>query len=210
MRVRYCFGVVVALVTGAIALATVAAGTGPTLSAEVTDPAGDTLRKDAEPWQDIVGGRIDLEGGTFTFSMEMAVPLPVEPPAAPGDLGWYFWDWGLEVDPELVPVGFPFPGNHPAPHEFLVILASDGEEYFAFVVDRRPLLVGQDAVVTPVPCSVDGATIHAFVDADLLDNPAEFGWRVGSQIYHGALGSEGRHRMENVPNEPVWVVWPQQ
>ena len=209
MRVRNSIAAVVALATGVVVLAAVAAGTGPTQSAEVTDPAGDTLRKDAEPWQDIVRGRIVREGGTFTFSMEMAAPLPAEPPV-PGGGGWYIWDWGLEVDPELAPQGFPLPGNQAAPHEFLVILASDGEEYFAFVIDRRPLLVGQDAVVTPVPCSVDGATINAFVDADLLDNPAEFGWRVGSQVLNGALGSEGRHRMENVPNEPVWVPWPQQ
>jgi len=208
MRVRYSILAVAAVALGAVVLAAGDEALGPALSAEVTDPVGDTLKKSAEPWQDIVRGRIVLEGGTFTFSMEMAAPLPAEPPV-PEDGGWYFWDWGLEVDPELVPVGWPFPGNHAAPHEFLVILAADGEEYFAFVVDRRPLLLSQDAIVTAVPCSVDGAKINAFVDADLLDNPAEFGWRVGSQVLNGALGSEGHHRMENVPNEPVWVPWPQ-
>src|SRR3954454_14626136 len=99
MRVRNSIAVVVAWAAAAAGLAAVAAGTGPTQSAEVTDPAGDTLRKDAEPWQDIVRGRIVLEGATFTFSMEMAAPLPAEPPAAGGG-GWYIWDWGLEVDPE--------------------------------------------------------------------------------------------------------------
>jgi hypothetical protein len=199
---------VAAVATFAAAAVASAAALETAQSAEVTDPAGDMLKNNAEPWQDIVRGRIVREGDTFTFSMEMAAPLPADPPV-PGGGGWYFWDWGINSDSDLAPAGFPFPKQHAAPHEFLVLLVSDGEEYFAFVVDRRPLTVGQEAVVTPVSCSVDGATIEVFVDADLLDNLTEFEWRIGSQVLNGSLESEGHHRIENVPNDLVWLQWPQ-
>jgi len=209
MLVRYCFGVVVALVTGAIALATVAAGTGPTQSAEVTDPAGDA-KNNAGPWLDILRTRVARGGDAFTFSAKMAGALPADPPAAPGGLGWYLWFWGIDVDPDLAPAGYPFPKNHAAPFDFAVVFASDGEDYFAFVIDRRPLAVGQDAITTLVPSGVDGAWIDVFVDADLLDDPSAFLWRLGIVTEHARFGADGYQAPDRVPdNEAEMVPWPQ-
>ena len=84
---------------------------------------------------------------------------------------------------------------------------SDGDEYFAFVADRRPLAVGQEPVITPVPYNIDGALIEVFVDAGVLDDLAEFGWRYGSHTLHGPLETEGFQNVDTAPNERVWVVW---
>jgi hypothetical protein len=219
MRITNCIGAGVARVRGgctrwlavaAIATAAVAgaAAIEAAQSVEITDPAGDVLRNNAQPWQDIVGGQITREGDTFTFSMEMAAALPAEPEAPSGG-GSYFWDWGIEVDPALAPEGWPFPKSFALPHEFLVGFLSDGEEYSAFVTDRRPLLVGQEPIITLVPYSVDGATIEVFVDADLLDNLSAFGWRVGSHVVNGRFETQGHHRIDGAPNAPGWVPWPE-
>jgi hypothetical protein len=208
MGVRHSIAGVVALVVGAVVFAA-AAGAGAVKSAEVTDPAGDA-KNNAPPWQDVLRSRIARDGNRFTFSARMAAALPADPPAAPGGLGWYLWLWGVDVDGELAPAGYPFPNNHPVPFEFLVIFASDGEDYFAFVIDRRPLAVGQDAITTPVPCRVNGASIDVFVDADLLDDPAEFGWRLGIITEHARFGADGYQAPDRVPdNEAELVPWPQ-
>jgi hypothetical protein len=209
MRVRNCIAAVVALSAGAFVLAAVAAGTGPTQSAEVTDPAGDA-KNNAEPWLDILRSRVARGGDTFTFSAKMAGALPADPSGAPGSLGWYLWFWGIDVDPDLAPAGYPFPKNHLAPFEFAVVFASDGEDYFAFVIDRRPLAVGQDAITTPVPFSVDGASINVVVDADLLDDPSEFEWRLGIITDHARFGADGYQSPDRVPdNEAEMLPWPQ-
>ena len=209
MRLRNSIAAVVALVVGAVVVAAVAAAAGPKQSAEVTDPAGDA-KNNAEPWQDILLSRVARGGDTFTFSAEMAGALPADPPAAEGGLGWHLWFWGIDVDPDLAPAGYPFPKSHPAPFDFAVVFASDGEDYFAFVIDRRPLALGQDAITTPVPSSVDGASINVFVDADLLDDPSEFGWRMAVITEHARFGADGYQAPDRVPdNEAELVPWPQ-
>src|SRR4051812_18052578 len=125
MRVKYSIAAVVALVVGAVVVAAVAAAGGPTQSSEVTDPAGDA-ENNAEPWLDILRSRVARGGDTFPFSAKRAGPLPAAPPAAPGGLGWYLWFWGIDVDPDLAPAGYPFPKNHLAPFDFAVVFASDG------------------------------------------------------------------------------------
>jgi hypothetical protein len=206
MRVRDYIGVVAFVTVAAVATLGGAAAIEAAQSAEVIDPAGDVLKNTAEPWQDIVRGRVVREGNTFTFSMEMAVTLPEEPPRAPGELGWYFWEWGLDTDPELAPEGWPFPKTHGATHDFMIAFISDGEDYFAFVADRRPLVLGLDPILTLVPCKVDGALIEVYVDADLLDDPAEFKWRCGTLTVH-ALPTQGFQLIDRF--EAGYALWPQ-
>jgi hypothetical protein len=175
-------------------------------SGEVTDPAGD-VKNGAEPWQDVVRGRIDRAGGTFTFSMTVASALPGDPAAASGGLGWYMWLWGVDSDPDLSAAGWPFPNTQSAPHDFIVAFASDGGDYFAFVADRRPLAVGQEPIITPVPASFDGASVRVVVDADLLDDPADFLWRCGTTTSHAHFESNGFQLVDL--NDANWVAWPQ-
>ena len=207
MRVRNCIAAV-ALLTVAAVLAG-AAAIESAQSAVTTDPAGDVKNK-AEPWQDIVSGGVARQGKTFTFTMEMSSALPADPPAAPGGLGLYEWVWGVDTDPDLAPAGYPFPKTNAAPHDFLVVFASDGEDYFAFVIDRRPLVVGEEPIITPVPFEVDGASVNVFVDADLLDDPAAFMWRSGTINHHAHYGTAGFEPIDRAPDsEADWLPWPQ-
>ena len=139
--------------------------------------------------------------------MKVAGALPADPPRASGGLGWYMWLWGIDSDPDLSPSGWPFPSGQPAPHEFFVILASDGEQYFAFVGDRRPLAVGGEEIITPVPFRVRGSSIQVFVDADLLDDPTDFLWAFGSVTAHAHLGTEGFEVVD--VDDSDFVPWPQ-
>ena len=204
MRGRISVKSVVALVLGAVAGAAAVAAA---QSVEVTDSAGDVKNK-PEPWQDLVGIGVGREGDTFTFSMEVAAALPEDPPAASGGLGWFLWNWGIDVDPDLAPEGWPFPKSHPGPQDFLVCFVADGGEYFAFVADRRPLVLGLEPVITAVPCRVDGARIEVEVDAHLLDDPAEFMWYGGTVTFHSQLESDGFQRVDQAPDVPVLAPWP--
>jgi hypothetical protein len=194
------------IVTLAAAALAGAAASQAVLSAEATDPAGDVKNND-QPWQDILSGKVVRDGNTFTFSMKVAEALPADPPAASGGLGWYMWLWGIDSDPDLVSSGWPFPNGQPAPHEFFVILASDGEQYFAFVGDRRPLADGEDPILTPVPFKIRGSSIQVFVDADVLDDPTDFLWSFGSFTAHAHLGTEGFESVDT--SDPHFRSWPQ-
>ena len=203
MRVRNRIGAV-ALLTAAAAVAG-AAAIEAAQSAEVTDPAGD-VKNNTEPWQDVLRVGLAREGHTFTFSIEVAEALPEDPPEASGGLGWYLWNWGIDVDPELAPEGWPFPKTHAWPGEFLVSFVSDGEEYFAFLADRRPLAIGGEPIITVVPWRVDGAVIEVLIDAGLLDDPAEFTWSGGTVTFHAHLESEGYQFVD--PLDGGGVPWP--
>lgn len=204
MRIRiWTVAVIATLAAGALAGG---AAIQVAKSAANTDPAGD-VKKNDQPWQDLVAGRVVRQGDTFTFSLKVTEALPADPPAASGGLGWYLWFWGIDTDPDLSPRGWPFPQNQPGPQDFFVVLASDGDEYFAFVGDRRPLAFGGEEIITSVPFKVRGSSIQVLVDTDLLDNPAEFLWTVGSLTSHSDLGTEG-HSLEDT-NDPAFVPWPQ-
>jgi hypothetical protein len=203
MRVRYSIRAVVVSVAAVVLAGAAAVAAGQ--RASVVDPAGDVKNK-VEPWLDIVSGAVERRGNTFTFSMRMAAALPADPPAAPGDLGSYYWEWGIDTDPDLAPEGYPFPSTHVATHDFMVLFVSDGEDYFALVVDRRPLVLGQEPIITVVPSRVDGAVMQVFVDAELLDDPAEFQWRLGTAAFHSHLGTEGFQLFDRY--DGGYVPWP--
>ena len=204
MRIRHWTVAVFATLVAA-ALTGAAAGAGGQ-SAEHTDPAGD-IPKNAPTWQDVLSNQVVLQGNTFTFSMNVAEALPKDPPAASGSLGWYMWGWGINSDPDLSPPGWPFSPNEQGPHEFFVFLVSDGEQYFAFVADRRPLADGEDVIITPVPFRVRGSSIQVFVDAGLLDDPTDFLWSFGSITWHGNFEGESYDVVDT--GVPHFVPWPQ-
>jgi hypothetical protein len=186
-------------------LATAALAAAPTT--EVTDPAGD-LKNNVEPWQDIVSGAVVRQGNTLTFSMKLAGALPADPRAASGGLGSYLWIWGVDTDPDVSPAGWPFPSGQTSPADFFVILQSDGEQYFAYVGDRRDLDGDGEPILTPVPFRIRGSSIQVSVDADLLDNPAEFLVWFGSVTSHAHFGSEGFDVVD--ADDAGWVAGPQE
>src|SRR6266581_4949580 len=130
--------------------------TGP-LSAEfiagqtsvVADAVGDA-DKTAQAYLDIVRAEITKQGTNFVFVMTLAAPVP-DNPELPSWADVLVWQPILETDPTS---------------------AAD------VLIDRRPLLTGGQAIVTPIKVSIDGAQITFVVDAALLGDPSTFSWLV--------------------------------
>jgi hypothetical protein len=140
----------------------------------VYDPVGD-VKFHAPAFEDIVRSQIQKKGGSFILQMEMASFVPANPPLSNGTKE-VWWAWAFDLDPAISAKGYPFaPGFHPQT-DFLVYVSWDGTEYRGFAIDRRPLLTGGNAIVTPVPFSVDGATVEAIFPSALINNLASFRW----------------------------------
>ncbi len=149
----------------------------------VTDPAGDA-DKTAQASQDIVRAEITKQGTNFVFVLTLAAPVPLGLPL-PSWADVIVWHFILDTDPTASPAGYPFTKNTANPGEFFI----QHREYrsgFAdpldptstgdVLVDRRPLLTGGQATVTPIKVSIDGAQITFVVDAALLGDPSAFNW----------------------------------
>ena len=155
----------------------------PTKTSVVTDSVGDA-DKTAEAYLDIVRAEITKQGTNFVFVLTMAAPVP-DNPTLPSWADVMVWQPILDTDPTSSPVGYPFTKNTAFPDEFFIqhrVYRSgftdplDPTSAADVLVDRRPLLTGGQATVTPIEVSIDGAQITFVVDAALLGDPATFGW----------------------------------
>jgi len=163
--------------TGAVAAALAAGKT-----SLVFDPVGDATNK-AQDYQDIVRAEITKVGRNFVLVMELAAPLPDNPPVPAGsDL--LLWEIVLDTDPSTSPLGYPFPKD-PATFEFVVehrvyrpgfTDPLDPTQSAGFLMDRRPLLDGGQATIIPIQLSIEGAKLTWVIDAALLGDPSTFQW----------------------------------
>jgi hypothetical protein len=189
----------------------------------VTDPAGDA-DKAAQAYQDIVRAEITKQGTNFVFIMTLAAPVPDNPslPSWADVLAWEFW---LDTDPTAFPVGYPFTKNTANLLEFEIqhrVYRSgftdplDPKSGAAVLVDRRPLLSGGQAILTPITFSIDGAKLTWVVDAALLGDPPTFQWASGTAAAHA--GDDVKNGYSNIsvfdaaPNLNLgapFVTWPQ-
>ena len=101
---------------------------------------------------DVVSGVVAKKQGVFTFSTRVAAPVPAHPvlPSGVAEISW--WSH-LDTDPTTFPNGFPRgPGEGLSfPPEFAIWVGWSGTRFEAFVADRRPSLVGGDAIMTSDP-----------------------------------------------------------
>jgi hypothetical protein len=164
--------------TGAFAADVVAGKT-----SVVTDPAGDA-DKTAQAYQDIVRAEITKVGTNFVFVLTLAAPVPDNPPL-PSWADVIVWQFILDTDPTASEAGYPFTKNTVNPLEFFIqhrvyrsgfVDPLDPTSSADVLVDRRPLLTGGQATVTPIKVSIDGAQITFVVDAALLGDPSTFNW----------------------------------
>jgi len=179
------------------------------LVVSTTDPEGDASASQGsgltgEAYQDIVSARVDAEGGVFTFAMDVAADVPATP-VLPGGITVQEWVWNLNTDPTFPP-GYPFATGSVAPPEFMVRVLWDGASFTGTLLDRRPALSGAAAVSTPISFEIDGATISATIDADLLDDASSFTWiaRTGNWVH---LGSNSVHLLDRAPDIAP-AIWP--
>jgi hypothetical protein len=163
------------LPTAAVGVALPMSGQTSTLS----DPVGDTMCN-APAFQDVVFARMTkTASGDFELFMEMAGPVPGNPPMPPPAHSEIWWAWGFNLDSTTSPRGWPNPAAIAVglPAEFVVIVSWDGTEFAGTAVDRRPLLTGGEAIFTPVTFSIDGTIVEAHLPYALIgDVPPSFVW----------------------------------
>ena len=159
------------------ALMVAAPASAESLTVTRTDPAGDA-RYNAPGFMDIVGAAATKSGQTFRFKMRVAAPIPAAPPPAPPGTNQIQWAWPLDTDPTTFPPGNPFPAapGQAAPAEFIIHVVWDGSSFSASLTDRRPLLSGGEAVITPLAFTISGTDVTVDVGASLLDQPSSFAW----------------------------------
>jgi hypothetical protein len=169
----------------------------PSVVSTVSDPVGDAFHK-APAFQDIVRGQMTKTAdGDFKLLMEMAGPVPVHPPLPPQGHSEIWWMWFFD-DPATSPKGYPASPGFDGGREFIVYVSWDGAEFAGTAVDRRPLLTGGEAVITPVPFVISGTIVESVLPFSLIGEfPATFGWGPRTIDWSGGLGSAGFHPIDD-------------
>ena len=79
----------------------------------------------------------------------------------------------------------------------MVYVSWDGTAFAGTAIDRRPLLTGGEAIVTPVPFSINGTMVEAVLASTLIgDVPPSFTWAPNTRAWSGAIGSSGEHGID--------------
>ena len=154
----------------------------------VTDPAGDTRYK-APGYMDIVRVEVSRQGHTIQVMTILAEPIPAAPALPPPGNDRIAWAWGFDTDPTTDPKGYPFAEGVPAQAEFILRVDWDGHAFTGKLVDRRPLLTGQEAVITPRPFSIVSGTVAMKVDETALGSPTSFLWDAVTTYFPSPPGS---------------------
>ena len=195
---RWTFvGLMAVVALPAVAVLDVAPATADAASSEVTtvpDPVGDTLFN-APAFQDIVSAQMRRgPQGDFELLMEMAAPIPAAPPLPSPANDRIWWFWGFDLDLAASPKGYPLPSGSAIVPEFIVYVSWDGAAFAGTAIDRRPLLSGGEAVITPVPFSIAGTRVEAVLPSALIgDVPPVLGWHLRTMDWSGPVGSSGYH-----------------
>ncbi len=163
----------------------------------VSDPVGDADHK-APAFQDIVHGRMTRTAdGDFKLLMELAGPVPASPSLPRPGVSEIWWMWFFD-DPSTSPKGYPASPGFDGGREFLVYVSWDGTEFSGTAVDRRPLLTGGEAIITPVAFSINGTIVEAVLASSLIgDLPSSFGWGPRTIDWSARLGSSGFHPVDD-------------
>jgi hypothetical protein len=169
--------------TASRALPPVSFATTAPLTSVVTDPVGDVVNK-GNDYQDVVRAEIAKQGTNFAFVLTLVAPVP-DSPALPSGADVIVWQFLLDTDPTASPAGYPFTKNTAVPFELMIqyrVYRSgftdplDPTSSPGVLVDRRPLLTGGQAIVTPIKVSIDGTQITFVVEAASLGDPSTFNW----------------------------------
>ena len=185
------------------------------LTSVVTDPLGDAKLnhhnstgpgsdQKIPDYLDVVRAEVSRQGNTFVFIEDVGDVVPSNPTTVSGSLGIQAWILGLDTDPTTAP---PHNNGNAFPFEFFVDVEWDGTQFAGKLYDRRPLLTGGEAVVTPASFTIDGAEIRLFVAASSVDSPSTFAWLAGTLSRHSD-GINGYQTLDVAPNTGL-ATWPQ-
>ena len=213
------FGLVSIAMAGIALLAAPEAQSGSKTSV-VTDPEGDAFinfnfvePQEAPDYLDLIRGEITLQGGIFIFKFTVAGPVPDEPFVPQGRV--ISWDWLIDTDPATFPTGGFLPPGFSAPFDFVVSVLWDGTDFDAILTDRRPSLLGEDAIVTPIPFNIDVTSegsllrgeLSASVSSRMLDRPRSFGWLGGTALIP-SLGDNLSALLVDLLSDDGRAAWP--
>ncbi len=209
------FGLVSIAIAGIALLAAPEAQSGSKTSV-AEDPEGDAFininlnvdPQEAPDYLDLRRGEITLQGGIFIFKLRVEGLVPDEPFEPQGrSIEWFI---GIDTDPTTFPTGFPNPPGLAFQCEFAVDIFWDGTDFDAILIDRRPSLVGEDAIVTRIPFNIEGNELTASVSRRMLDNPRSFGWLVLTDLFPASLtvnGNFGFLPIDTMPDDAL-ATWP--
>ncbi len=185
------------------------------LTSVVTDPVGDAVLTAAgiaaPPYQDIVKASITFKDSRFIFLMDLAAPVPNNPPLLPPGTALIDWVWQLQTDPTLFPCGFPGapgPAAFCPPFEFVIGIVWNGTSFTGIFIDRRPLLMGGNAIVTVVPFNIKGSEITASLSGAMIDSPSSFGWHALTTAWAGGFGTDSFFPVDSAPDNFAFAPWP--
>ncbi len=197
------------------------------IASVVTDPAGDAAwnlntgpgsAAKAPDYLDIVRAEVSKTAGRFVFTLDLAAPVPNDPssdPSLPSNLDHIGWEYGIDADTTTFPVGYPFePGSANLAEFYLGVNWNPtgsfglGMGFDAFVIDRRPLLQGGDAVTTPVDFSIEGTRLTIVVKATLIGDPTTFRWIAFSHYCKEAHPKCKVVLLDVAPSDFNLVLWP--
>ena len=150
---------------------------------EVVDAVGD-VPASAPAYVDIVQTKVteQVGRGVLFFHMELAGPVP----ASPG--GFTAWNWAIDLP------------TSPGP-DYLVVVRWCTQ---AMVADCGPgpahwesALIGAAVTLNAFSFEVDGATVKAYVDPDLIGDPGAFNWWAITRLFPGPTGLPPTDRAPN-------------
>ena len=206
-------GLVSIAMTGIALLAAPEAKSGSKTSV-AEDPEGDAFinfnfvePQEAPDYLDLRRGEITLQGGIFIFKLTVEGLVPDEPFEPQGRvIDWFI---GIDTDPTTFPTGFPVAPAFAEPCEFVVDIFWDGTDFDAILIDRRPSLVGEDAIVTRIPFNIEGNELTASVSSRMLDKPRSFEWVVFTSLIPGDFGNSGFLPTDVMPDDfTMPLTWP--
>ncbi len=206
------FGLVSIAIAGIALLAAPEAQSGSKTSV-AEDPEGDAFflgifdakPQEAPDYLDLIRGEVTLQGGIFIFKLTVAGPVPDEPFVPQGRvIDWFI---GIDTDPTTFPTGFPNSPGFAFRCEFNVDIFWDGTDFDAILIDRRPSLVGEDAIVTRIPFNIEGNELTASVSSRMLDKPRSFEWVVLTDLVPGGFGNFGFLPTDFMPDDGA-ATWP--
>lgn len=162
----------------------------------------DKVREGFPAYMDMVRVEITRTSDSLVLVMEMAAPVPEQPPleglqiaAQCGDASCTSpsavvepvvelkWIWSIDTDRSTCATGFPWAPGTQYPYEtfigcseIMVEVVWDGTAFAGLLIDRRPILTGGEVIVTPIRFTISGATVQLTVDLTTIELPDRFGW----------------------------------
>ena len=90
-----------------------------------------------------------------------------------------------------------YPGPVGVRPELIAYVSWDGAEFAGTFMDRRPLLTGGEAIITPVLFNINGTMVEAVLPSELLGNvPPSFHWGPDTRDWSGPVGSNGNNAID--------------